>query len=325
MKKGLCIILSALMLACSFTACSKKGNIDENATTMLDENGKAYVNVTDKNGESVTDKEGETVTSVLSDKERKKIEQAMAKTSGKTSDESTTTTAKDKTTKKSDEKSTTLEINSKVMEEVTKEDFDFTAAPKDLYEEGTTLAKKTTLFEDRVQKTLKTGKFTIKMNIAAGGSKMPMTLAFDKDRMYASVDMNGMQAGMLYMNNTAYMLFPNFFKGVKVYMEYPDMKESMDDIFGSFDQIADNGQKYVGSSKVKDGKTELTCEEYKAEGTVFKYYFKGNDWVRYECIGDEETMVYEISELTGKVDSSLFSLKGYTKIDEKAFSGLLGG
>ena len=323
MKKGLCIILSALMLACSFTACSRKDNVDVNATTSLDENGKAYVNVTDKNGEAVTNKDGETVTSVLSDNEKKNIENASSKNADSTAD-SSKKSSKDKT-KKSDDKSTTLELNSKVIEEATNTDFDLTAAEKDLYEKGTTLPKKTTLFEDKVQKTLKTGKFTIKMNIASGGTKMPMTLAFDKDRMYASFDMNGIQAGILYMNNTAYMLFPNLFKGVKGYMEYPDMQDSMDDIFGSFDKIADNGQKYVGSSKVKDGKTELTCEEYKSEDTVFKYYFKGNDWVRYECIGDEEKMVYEISEFTNKVDDSLFSLKGYTKFDESALAGLMGG
>lgn len=326
MKKGLCIILSAAMLAISFTACSKKAEIDENTSTKLNSDGEAYVEVTDEDGQDVTDKNGEVVTSVLSEKEKEKIDKAKSKASDSESEASgdtTKSTAAD-SDKKSDGTSTTLEVNSKVIDNVSDSDFDFTAAEEDLIEEGTTLAKKTTYFEDKVQKVLKTGRFTIKMNIASGGEEMPMTLAFDEDRMYASFTMSGLQAGILFMDNTAYLLFPNIFKGAKVYMEYPDMNESMDEIFGSFDSIADNGQTYVGSSKVKDGKTTLTCEEYKSDEGTFKYYFKGNDWVRYECITEDETMVYEIEEFSSKVDDSLFSLKGYTKVDESAFSSLSG-
>ena len=61
MKKSLCIVLSALMIAVSFAACGKK-IVNENTTTKVDENGSAYV--------EVTDKDGKTVTSVLSDKEK---------------------------------------------------------------------------------------------------------------------------------------------------------------------------------------------------------------------------------------------------------------
>lgn len=320
MKKSLCILFSAILVISSFVACGKKAEISEDTTTILDENGNAVVLVTDKNGEAVTDKEGKEVTSVLSDKEREKIDKATSETSKSDKE----TEAGKTTAQKSDGKSTTLEVNSKVVENVTNEDFDFTAAKEDMMDKGTTIAKKTTLFEDNVQKTLKTGKFTIKMNVTSGGQKMPMTLAFDKDKMYASFNMNGMQAGILYMNDTAYILFPNLFSK-KAYMEFPDMKESMEGIFDSFDSISDNGQKYVGTSKVKSGKTELTCEEYKSEDATFKYYFKGNDWVRYECIGEDENMVYEISGFSNKADDSLFSLKGYTKIDESAFAGLMGG
>ena len=59
MKKGLCIVLSALMIAFSFASCGKKDVSDE--PTKIDENGSAYVEVTDKDGKEVT--------SVLSDKD----------------------------------------------------------------------------------------------------------------------------------------------------------------------------------------------------------------------------------------------------------------
>ena len=62
MKKGLCIVLSALMIAFSFASCGKKDVSDE--PTKIDENGSAYVEVTDKDGKEVT--------SVLSDKDKSK-------------------------------------------------------------------------------------------------------------------------------------------------------------------------------------------------------------------------------------------------------------
>ena len=318
-KKGLCILLSAAMLALSFTACSKKNDNNAETETKVDANGTVYVEVTDKKGKNVTEKDGSVVTSVLSEKEQEKV----SKENGKKTD------AKSETEKKDDAVTGGLEINSKVIEAVTdeNEDFEFTAAAEELIEEGTTLAKKTTLFEDKVQKTLKTGKFTIEMNVQSGGTKMPMKLAFDKNKMYASFSMSGLQAGILYKDNTAYLLFPNIFKGMKAYMEYPDMNDSMSDVFDSFNKISDNGANYVGSSKVKIGKKDYICEEYKSteDGTVFKYYFDGSDWKRYECISDEENMIYEITSFSGKVDDSLFSLKGYTKVDENAFAGAFGG
>ena len=48
MKKGLCIVLSALMIAFSFASCGKKDVSDK--PTKIDENGSAYVEVTDKDG-----------------------------------------------------------------------------------------------------------------------------------------------------------------------------------------------------------------------------------------------------------------------------------
>lgn len=317
MKKGLCVVLSALLVVCSFSACSKK--VTEMETeTKISPDGKVYIEITDKNGETVTNKNGEAVTRILPDE---------VTSDSKVND----STKADKTDKKDDKDNKTsssqkLEINTDVVNKVTdveSDNFDMFADEKDLYEEGTTI-KKTTLFEDKVQKVLKTGRFTIDMSVTSNGTKMPMKLAFDKDRMYASFNMNGMQAGIIYMDNKAYILFPNLFNQ-KTYMEYPDADDSMKEVFDSFNKVSDNDGEYVGSSKVKVGSKTYTCEEYKGkDGTVFKYYFDGKDWKRYECISDEGSMVYEINAFSGKVDDSLFSLKGYTKIDEKALAALGG-
>ena len=317
MKKGLCVVLSALLVAFSFSACSKKTTVIE-TETKISPDGKVYIEITDKNGEAVTNKNGEAVTRILPDEV--------------TDDSKVNDTSKaDKTDKKDDKDNKTsipqdLEINTEIINKVTdveSDNFEMFADEKDLYEEGTTI-KKTTLFEDKVQKVLKTGKFTIDMSVTSNGTKMPMKLAFDKDKMYASFNMNGMQAGIIYMDNKAYILLPNLFTQ-KAYMEYPDADDSMKEVFDSFNKVSDNDSEYVGSSKVKVDSKNLTCEEYKdKDGTVYKYYFDGKDWKRYECISDEGSMVYEINAFSGKVDESLFSLKGYTKIDENALAALGG-
>ena len=305
MKKGLCIILSALMIALTFSACSKKGGDDAaDVTTQVNEEGSVYVNVTEENGVEKTDKEGEEVTSVLSDEEASKIDKQKEKTT-----------------------STTLKLDEDLLSGMMDEDaaLDITAAAEDILPEGTT-TKNTTIFEDKVQKTIKSGKFTLDMNVASGGTKMPMKLVFDEDRMYATFTFNGVQCGFIYMDGKTYILMPNLFIGSKVYMEFSEADESMKEMFDSFGDISGNGGTYVGSSTVKVGKTEYICEEYKNEdGDVFKYYFQGKDWKRYECKTADGNMVYEINDFSSKVDKNVFSLKGYTKMSEDSLESLLGG
>lgn len=324
MKKGLCIVLSALMVALSFSACSKKGGDLADAETKTNKDGQVYVEVTDKDGKEVTDASGEVVTSVLSFKEveeKEKADKAKEKAENATNDNNGKNDVKvedkkENNKKEDNKKTTTIGINPDVSKAFNEDSFlDITAADKDLYKEGTTI-KKTTLFKSKVQDVIKTGKFTIDMNTVSGNQKSPMKIAFDGDKMYAAFNTNGVDMRMVYMDKTAYIILPNVLTVKNVYFKYPDANGEFSEIFSAFGQISDNGASYVGSSKVKVGTKTYTCEEYKTDdGTVMKYYFDGNDWKRYECIGEDEKMVYEINTFSGNVDSKLFSLKGYTELD----------
>ena len=75
---------------------------------------------------------------------------------------------------------------------------------------------------------------------------------------------------------------------------------------------------YVKSTKVKDGKTTYTCEEYKTpDGKINKYYFnEKNEWKRWEVIDDKEITVFVIDSLSTSVDKSMFKIpKTFKKVD----------
>lgn len=317
MKKGLCIVLSALLIAASFSACGKK-NESDTQVTKIDENGQVYVEVTDKKGENVTDAEGETVTSIISKKAETPSDESKK-------EEKESTKAKDKTTLPDAGEVDEDDVDTDIIEGFTKNDLlDMTAAEKDLYKEGTTI-KKTTLFEDKVKKVLESRRFTLDISVTSEGQQMPMRLTFDKDRMYVDVNMNGLQAGILYMDNTAYILLPNILKNKKICMEYEEADDMMSEMFSAFGDVSSNN-KYVGSSKVKVGSTKYTCEEYTdGNGGTFKYYFDGKDWKRYECITEEGSVIYEINDFSSKINEDLFSLKGYQKLSEEQMAKLMGG
>lgn len=327
MKKGLCIALSALMIAVSFTACAGvKTGKDNEVVTRVDDDGKVYVEVTDKKGNAVTEKNGEALTSYISDSEKEKISENSSKQEASSKEAEKKDEKDGKSTKKDDKNNKTVAaddigLNEDLIKGIDA-DMDMTAKSEELIEEGTTI-KKTTLWEDLVKKSLSDGKFTIEMSIKSGDEDMPMKLVFDKDRMYASVTSSGIDMGILMMDNKTYLLLPNLFTA-KVYMEY-DEAGSMDELFDSFGDMTDSGAEYIGSSKVKDGGKTLTCEEYKnKDGATVKYYFDGKDWVRYELIDGDDIVIYTIKSVSDKVDDSVFSLKGYTKMDTDKLAKLMG-
>lgn len=286
MKKGLCIVLSALMIAFSFASCGKKDVSDE--PTKIDENGSAYVEVTDKDGKEVT--------SVLSDKDKSKADKKAAK------DNKGTTTAD------------VSEIASKAegaMSGFTNVDEkDLKSDKKDLIKDGTS-TKKTSLRDDVIIKTSKTGKFTLKAKIkASSGENTPVTCVTNGKKFAYDMTMNGSQVRIIMDGNNLYLLLPAIKWYVKMSTDDIGL-ESMDDMMSN---LASTEDKYVGSTKVTVNGTEYTCEEYKnSDGRITKYYFdKNNNWKRIEGINGDEVTIMEIDSFSGKVDDSVFSLKGYT-------------
>lgn len=283
MKKGLCIVLSALMIAFSFASCGKKDVSDK--PTKIDENGSAYVEVTDKDGNEVT--------SILSDKDKAKADKNAAK------DNKETTTAD------------TSELLSKVEAEASKvtniDEKNLVSDKKDLISGGTEI-KKTSMRDEIIAKTLKSGKFTLKMKMkTSSGVDNPVSLVFNGKKFAADITLNDMQVRAIFDNDNFYMVLP----ALKVYI-----KTSSDEAgnIGDLTNITDSNATYVGSTKVTVNGTEYTCEEYKSDDdSVVKYYFSSKkEWKRMEIINGEDVSIFEIESLSDKVDESVFSLKGYT-------------
>lgn len=286
MKKGLCIILSALMVAFSFASCGKKDISDE--PTKVDENGSAYVEVTDKDGNEVT--------SVLSDKDKSKADKKAAKDNKET----TTADASELASKAEGAMSGFTNVDEK----------DLKSDKKDLIKDGTS-TKKTSLRDDVIIKTSKTGKFTLKAKIkASSGEDTPVTCVTSDKKFAYDMTMNGSQVRIIMDGNNLYLLLPSLKWYVKMSTDDIGL-ESMDDMMSN---LANTEDKYVGSTKVTVNGTEYTCEEYKnSDGRITKYYFdKNNNWKRIEGINGDEVTIMEIDSFSGKVDESVFSLKGYT-------------
>ena len=289
MKKGLCIVLSTLMIAFSFAACGKKNVSDE--PTKIDENGSAYVEVTDKDGNEVT--------SVLSIKDKSKIDKNVSK-NNEDNKNSTTADTSDLASKAENAMSGFTNVN----------DNDIKSDKKDLIKDGTS-TKKTSLRDDVIIKTSKTGKFTLKAKIkAASGEDTPVTCVTSDKKFAYDMTMNGSQVRIIMDGDNLYFLLPSLKWYVK--MSTGDLGlESMDDMMSN---LTNTDDKYVGSTKVTVNGAEYTCEEYKnSDGTVTKYYFdKNNNWKRIEGISGDEVTIMEIESFSGKVDNSIFSIKGYT-------------
>lgn len=308
-KRGLCIALSAVMIATSLTACSKKVKIQNDSMTVTNENGEICVVITDKNGDVVKDKDGNDKTVVLTGAT---VDSSSNKTDSNDKNKSTT---KNSGTKKANTPGTTganrlPDFNQEV---------DVTAKKEDLLPTGkpvTTKKNAETLRDSVVAKTIKTGKFTMKANIISGGNKMPATISFKDKDFCMEVTYSQFQMRVLSMNSKMYLVMP----ALKMYYETTD--ESTTDIF-DFGEITNEKQTYVKTTKVNN----LTCEEYKSDEGTSRYYFDSNNqWKRFESIDADGTMaVFEISSFTNKAESSLFSLSGFNKMDEKALEALGGG
>ncbi|MBQ8575336.1 MAG: hypothetical protein IJ447_04740 [Clostridia bacterium] len=295
MKKGLCIILSIAMLLISLVACGKKDD-DTNQTTKLNSSGDAYINITNKDGEDVTDEDGNAVTSVLSDKEKSKLD----KTNKADSTSST--------------KGTAATVPSGLDDIMNVEDFNPVAKPEDLLDEGTTVPKKTTLREDVIGNSFQKQKYTLSMTIVGEDGEVPATIAMNGSDFALSVDWQGLPVKMIIKDGKTYIAFEY---GAKFYMETEEIIDSA--------EMTPNSEKhtYVGTSNVKEGDKTYICEEYKTEsGTTVKYYFLDKKWVRYEAIDGDQVAIFKVNDFKSSVDKSLFDLKGYTKFDVNAFANM---
>lgn len=308
MKKGLCIILSALMLLVSFAACGKKDVYDGTQTTKINANGDAYINITNKDGENMTDTDGNTVTSVLSDKDKEKVNKTDKTNKNDKTDKNSTTTTTTKPT------GTTPSVP---FEDILGgEDFNINASPDDLLQEGTTVANKTTLREDVIGNSLQKRKFTLSTVMVGESGEIPVTFTMNGDEFASSIEMPGMPMKVIVQDGKTYICFE--YLGVKLYMESEESMFDADSMTPSTE-----AQEYVGTSTVKENGKTYTCEEYKAEsGATYKYYFLGKKWVRYEAINGDEAAILEVTEFKSSVDKNLFSLKGYQKFDANSLSGL---
>lgn len=299
-KRGLCIFLSAVMIAATFAACSKRGTSGKDTPTENGSATSAWEYVTDKNGEAVTDKNGEKVTTIVAADEKSTAAESKSKNDKKTESGKKTT-------------SSAMGIDDIAVPDMSDlENVEITAKKEDLLPEGEKVSKKTTLRDDVIIKTAKKGDFTMKMNIVSGSNKTPATFVVSSDKISAEMTTSGTTVRLLVMNGKTYAVVPQY----KWYMEL-----SEDTIGDSYKDISSLGtnlsetQTYVKTTKVKDGGKEYICEEYKNDtGSTTKYYFDGNQFKKMEVIDGDEILVYEIESFTGNADSSVFSLNGYTDV-----------
>ncbi len=295
MKKGLCIILSIMMILVSFAACGDKEESKKvQAVTQV---------VTDANGEAVTDKDGNVVTEKVTDKDGKFVTEVVG---SETKPSSTNPTS-------SSSSSDSGSVNSKPLDEGTK-------------------TEDTHLVDTVLKPVFKTKKFTMKVRVTSEGVSMPMTMTVDGENAAFLVSMKDMK-GMDEMDEMAAYLGDDVklivkdgksytameMLGQKIYMETDGADLGMD-MDGFMDPTGDSSLKYVKTTTVKDGNKTYTCEEYKSDdGSVTKYYFEGNKWARLEMIENGTSSVMEITEFKNTVDTKIFDLKGYTKFDTSSF------
>lgn len=285
MKKGLCIVLSALMILVSFAACGDNNDIPQ-VTTSVDEQGSTYINVTNPSGQAVTDTAGNAVTEVSTQATKPSLP--------------------------------TGDIPAG-FEEILDDNGEFNpnAKPEDLLPEGDKI-KKTTLRDDIIGKTIKTKKFTMTMVVLGQDAEIPTTVTMDGDNFGAALSLEGMDAKILAMNGKTYMAFT--YMTAKLYMETADDSYDMS---GILNPTGDEEVEYVKTTTVEENGKTYTCEEYKSEtGIVTKYYFLGNQWVRQEVIDGDTVSISEIRDFKNTADKSIFDLTGYKKLDEKTLGSL---
>ena len=225
MKKSLCLILSAAVIALTLCSCSiikdkdvlkdyqytdANGNTyqyatdaDGNIVTKEDGGketttksasasgaGDMTVLVTDENGEYVTNKDGSAVTSKL---DSSALMEAAEKMMGET------------TTKKG---SSSGNSSTKKNDTTTKVSGGTGSSSKDLLDDGTK-TNKTNLKEKVIDPVIKSGTFTVECNLIADSVSMPTTLAFRGNDFSFTVKMSGLDFRVFSNNGKYYLALPS--------------------------------------------------------------------------------------------------------------------
>ena len=145
----------------------------------------------------------------------------------------------------------------------------------------------------------------------------------------------GSKMRMLYVDNTVYMLYPEKKRAANL-SAFAEGEDGLDGIspnemINTFDQfgskLADEND--LKATRVKDGKNEYLCATYTVDEdelgrTTMKYYFLKGELKRLEVASEQGNSVFEIDTFSGRVDSSLFSTKGYAQLNMGDMAKLTG-
>lgn len=244
------------------------------------------VYATDKNGENITDKDGNLVTTQIDFNAI--INEMTNTTTGKSSSGGSTSGGLTGSLESSDK--------------------------DDLLEEGDKTSK-TSLKSKVIDPVIKGKKYTLDTTIIAQDMEMPMVMCINGKEYAASLDMAmgslSISARVFSKEGKYYLVIPMF----GMYSEVDD--ETSADISNPSGDLTVSSS-YVKSTKVKDGSTTYTCEEYKtSDGKTVKYYFnEKNEWKRWEVIDGEEISVFVINSFSATVNKSMFEIpKRLKKVD----------
>lgn len=334
MKKSLCIILSAAIIAITLCSCSiikdkdvlnsymytdTKGNTYQYATDtdgniVTKEDGEKEttagsasgagsaandmtVLVTDSDGNYVTNKDGSAVTSKM---DSSALIEAAEKMMGET------------TTKKA---SSSNNSSTKKNETTTKNSSNTGSSSDDLLDEGNKTSK-TNLKEKVIDPIIKSGTFTIGCDIIANSVSLPTTLAFKNKDFSITVKMSGLEFRIFSNSGKYYLAMPTLGR-------YGEIDKDTFGDFSSSSEIINKKATYVKSTKVKNGSETYTCEEYKSsDGTITKYYFNSkNEWKRWETIDGDQVGVFVVNSFAKGAKSSLFEVSKFW-IKDDSFASL---
>lgn len=332
MKKGLCLILSILIIAVSFCSCNMIK--DENALddyTYVDSQGQTHEYATDAKGEVVTQENGVKETTV-----------STTKTGGTDSssddDLGFQVYATDKNGENITDKSgnlVTSQINfDEVLNEMTKETSTKKTKPgekpatsqngltgslessgkEDLLEEGDKI-NKTSLKSKVIDPVIKSKKYTLKTTIIAQDIKMPMTMCISDKDYAATLEM---KMGTLNIAARVFSKEGKYYLVIPMFGMYSEVDQETSEEISNPSGDLTVSSTYVKSTKVKEGNTTYTCEEYKTtDGKTVKYYFnEKNEWKRWEVIDGDNISVFVIDKFSKDVDEAMFKIpKGLKKVD----------